>query len=92
MKKTLLGLGIITVSLVITSCNSNPQNWTKEQKETVHKKCVDLLTDKGDAEGAILDFCDCTTEKTVKKYTYEESQDLTDDELKKLLEDCSYQW
>lgn len=66
---------------------TDQENWLKNCRETF----VDQATDKED-KANLEDLCDCMLKVTSRKYTVEEAQNLTEDQMRRLFNDCNYSY
>jgi predicted metal-binding protein len=75
----------IVLLLAFASCNSKPTvaPWTNTMA---------FLTNRGVADKDATDFANCMLEKTSAQYTFDQATHLTDDEARKLWQQCDYQW
>lgn len=93
MKKLFLFGGVLSFSLLFSCGGGETENWNDNQKKAVNERCLTMLAaGNSSTDGTVENFCDCLTDKTVENYTPSEAEGLTDNDYKKLLEDCSYSW
>lgn len=85
---------LIIIFGVVQSCQhtSKENTWSEEQKTNWKTECQQKLIDRGLKASAAADFCDCMLKKTSQKYTPEETKKLTIEEVRKLWDECDYQW
>lgn len=75
-------------------CNTNSKanQWSSEQKDKWTEDCMKFMHEQGvekkDAEG----FCDCMLKQTSEKYTPKEAVNITEDEERKMWQECDYVW
>lgn len=93
MKKLILALSI-GLLFVAVACKSDSKagTWSADQKTAWKTKCTKILTDRGVAEADANDYCDCMFEKTSKKYTPEEAESLTTEQVQEIWQECDYSW
>lgn len=87
-------MGILAIALIlIASCSQS--KWSEADQEkwlnNCHESFVNKATDK--EEKALLeDLCDCMLKVTSRKYTVEEAQNMTEDQMRQLFNDCNYSY
>ncbi len=94
IKKSLTILLFIFLFGGIESCqHTNKENtWSDAQKTKWKTECQKLLSSRGLKTSDANDFCDCMLKKTSEKYTPEEATKITEEEERKLWQECDYQW
>jgi hypothetical protein len=85
---------IITFVFLGFACKSPDMSdtWSDDQKTEWMDNCKKFMNDRGLEEDRAKDFCDCMLEKTSRKYTPEEAAQITEEEERKLWQECDYQW
>lgn len=80
--------------MLIMACSSNKTvaPWTEDQKSTYAVNCQKFLVERNVDTADATSFSECMLEKTSSKYTFEEATNLTDDQARKLWQECDYQW
>jgi hypothetical protein len=83
-------------SLAISSCGHNHQSeWSQADKDKWLKTCQETFVDKAENETdkeQLEDLCKCMLDVTSRDYTVEEAVNLTDEQERKLLQNCNYNW
>lgn len=85
---------ILIISLMfLLACSQS--KWSEADQEKWLKNCretfVDKATDK-EEKAQLEDLCDCMLEVTSRKYTVEEAQNLTEEQMRQLFNNCNYSY
>jgi hypothetical protein len=85
---------IILGTIALASCSNESSTWTQDQKDTWLKDCNDKFVANADPEDKanLESLCTCMLEVTARDYTPEEAKSISEDEERKLLENCNYNW
>lgn len=86
--------GIIAITLILmVACSQSKWSEAEQEKwlETCRKTFVDKTTDK-EEKARLEDLCDCMLMVTSRKYTVEEAQTLTENQMRQLFNDCNYSY
>ncbi len=96
MKIIKLLFAFVIMAALFSACNydnkSKADSWNDQQKTVWTNKCTGFMKTNGVEEKAAVDFCDCMLDKTSEKYTPEEAANITEEEERKLWEECDYTW
>lgn len=86
--------GIIAIVLTLMAACSQSK-WSEADQEKWLKNCretfVEKATDK-EEKAQLEDLCDCMLKLTSRKYTVEEAQNMTEDQMRQLFNDCNYSY
>jgi hypothetical protein len=86
--------GFVAIALFLfTACSQS--KWSEEEEEKWMKNCRETFVNHATSEDEKMqleDLCDCMLKVTSRKYTAEEAQHLTEDQERKLLNDCNYSY
>lgn len=80
---------------MFSACTGKREFWTEQQEkaflEACKKRYVDPVEKRSDKK-LMLDLCDCKYQVTSRKYTPEEAQRLSRNQVMDLMEECNYNW
>ena len=74
------------------NCNSQADKWSSEQKAAWTENCMEFMAQQGVDKKDAVGFCDCMFEKTSEKYTPEQAAAITEQEERKLWDECDFSW
>ncbi len=92
--KFLKQTGILAISLILLVACSHSK-WSKAEEDKWLKTCRETFVNNAvnkEDKAQLEDLCDCMLKLTSRKYTVEEAQNLTEDQERKLLNDCNYSY
>jgi hypothetical protein len=96
MKKFFLMIPAIALLFAVTfaGCNSGSKSksWSQAQKDQWTTNCHKALEERGLTKDQAADYCDCMLQKTSEKYTPQEAEGITAEEVGRLWKECDYQW
>ncbi|MCD4789817.1 MAG: hypothetical protein K8R37_07425 [Bacteroidales bacterium] len=94
MKKIKILILVIAGAALMYACNSNSKadTWSEEQKDKWKTNCMEFMSANNVEKNTAADFCDCMFKKTSEKYTPGEAANITEEEERKLWEECDYSW
>lgn len=96
MKVLKLLFATVIILAFAASCDygekSKADTWSEQQKTEWTNNCKQFMKNNGVEDKNAVDFCDCMLKKTSKKYTPEEAANITEEEERKLWEECDYTW
>jgi len=96
MKSLKFNLFLLFAALFVSSCGSeSTSDWSQADKDQWLKSCQETFVNKAVKEedkDQLEDLCKCMLEVTSRDYTVEEAENLTEDQERKLLENCDYSW
>ncbi|MBC8489633.1 MAG: hypothetical protein H8D45_26745 [Bacteroidetes bacterium] len=94
MKKIKILILVIAGAALMYACNSNSKadTWSEEQKDKWKTNCMEFMSANNVEKNAAAGFCDCMFKKTSEKYTPGEAANITEEEERKLWEECDYSW
>lgn len=77
--------------LLLVACSQS--KWSKADQDNWLKTCHETFVNNTVSEedkAQLEDLCDCMLKLTSRKYTVEEAKNLTEEQERKLLNDCNY--
>jgi hypothetical protein len=82
--------------LLFSSCGSESKSdWSQADQDKWMKSCQENLVNKvvkEEDKDQLEDLCKCMLKVTSSEYTAEEAANLSEDQERKLLENCDYSW
>ncbi|MBM4157921.1 MAG: hypothetical protein FJ216_03970 [Ignavibacteria bacterium] len=86
--KKYISIAVIILLAVVFLFSCGKKKWGSDEKDAYLKTCIDAA--KGTmGEAKAKAYCDCSLKYIMDKYPYvEDSQNLTAEDLDKIIEDC----
>ena len=81
--------------ILVMSCDTDTKEelWSEQQKQEWVERCNQGFIDVPEGEKkAVANLCDCMLEEIMEDYSPEEAADLSQDQVRKVLLDCNYNW
>lgn len=94
MKKPFATALIVLGTIAFSSCSNDSSTWTQDQKDTWLEECNDKFVVNAEAtdKASLESLCTCMLEVTSRDYTPTTVKTMTEDEERKLLQNCNYNW
>ena len=79
--------------LLLTACSQS--KWSEADQEKWLKNCNETFSGKNirpDDKKQLEDLCRCMLKVTSRKYSVEEAAHLNEDQERKIMQNCNYNW